>query len=150
MTKPISNTKLICMLQDARRRTYELVDGLTAKQLLGPRMGTVKPLRWEIGHVAYFYEYFILRELYGEESILGNNRDNALYDSINVAHNDRWDLALLILDDTKAYMQGVFDKLVDKLAARLDGELASETDSFIYQFGVFHEGMHAESFIWAR
>ena len=120
MTKPISNTKLIGMLQDARRRTYELVDGLTAKQLLGPRMGTVKPLRWEIGYVAYFYEYFILRELYGEESILGNNRDNALYDSINVAHNDRWDLALLILDDTKAYMQGV----LDKLGARLPNGLA--------------------------
>ncbi len=93
MTRAISNTKLIDMLEDARRRTYELVDGLTAEQLMGPRMGTVNPLRWEIGHVAYFYEYFILRELYGEESILGNDRADALYDSINVAHNDRWDFA---------------------------------------------------------
>ena len=68
MTKPISNTKLIGMLQDARRRTYELVDGLTAKQLLGPRMGTVKPLRWEIGYVAYFYEYFIFTVKYSQLS----------------------------------------------------------------------------------
>ena len=154
MTKAISNTKLIAMLQDARRRTYELVDGLTAEQLMGPRMGTVNPLRWEIGHVAYFYEYFILRELYGEESILGNDRADALYDSINVAHDDRWDLPLLSLADTKAYMQGVLDKLGDKLAARLPDGLAnqtnSETDSFIYQFGVFHEDMHTEAFIWAR
>jgi iron(II)-dependent oxidoreductase len=146
MTKAISKNKIIEMLQDARQRTYELVDGLTAEQLMGPKMGTVNPLRWEIGHVAYFYEYFILRELYGEESILGNNRADALYDSIKVAHNDRWDLPLLSLDDTKAYMQGVLEKLSERLA---DG-LASEADSFIYQFGVFHEDMHTEAFIWAR
>jgi iron(II)-dependent oxidoreductase len=146
MTKAISNTKLIDMLQDARRRTYELVDGLSAEQLMGPRLCTVNPLRWEIGHVAYFYEYFILRELYGEASILGNARADSLYDSINVAHDERWDLPLLSLDDTKAYMQAV----LDKLSARLPDGLASETDSFIYQFGVFHEDMHTEAFIWAR
>ena len=146
MTKAISKNKLIEMLQDARQHTYELVDGLSAEQLMGPRMGTVNPLRWEIGHVAYFYEYFILRELYGEESILGNDRADALYDSIKVAHKDRWDLPLLSLHDTKAYMQAV----LDKLSARLPDGFASEADSFIYQFGVFHEDMHTEAFIWAR
>ena len=146
MTTAISTTKLIDMLQDTRRRTYELVDGLDAEQLMGPRMGTVNPLRWEIGHVAYFYEYFILRELYGKESILGNDKADALYDSINVAHDSRWDLPLLSLQDTKAYMQGVLEKLVERLP---DG-LASEDDSFIYQFGVYHEDMHTEAFLWAR
>ena len=146
MTTAISNTKLIDMLQDARQRTYELVDGLDAEQLMGPKMGTVNPLRWEIGHVAYFCEYFILRQLYGEDSILGNQKADALYDSINVAHNDRWDLPLLSLSDTKAYMQGVLDKLI----ARLPDGLTSESDSFIYQFGVFHEDMHTEAFLWGR
>lgn len=146
MTKAISKNKLIEMLQDARQRTYELVDGLSAEQLMGPRMGTINPLRWEIGHVAYFYEYFILRGLYGEESILGNERADALYDSINITHNDRWDLPLLSLDETKAYMQGI----LDKLSERLPDDLANETDSFIYQFGVFHEDMHTEAFIWGR
>lgn len=146
MTKAISKNKLIGMLQDARQRTYELVDGLSAEQLMGPRMGTVNPLRWEIGHVAYFYEYFILRELYGEESILGNDRADALYDSINIPHDTRWDLPLLSLEETKAYMQGVLDKLCE----RLPEGLASEADSFIYQFGVFHEDMHTEAFLWGR
>ena len=146
MTTAISTTILIDMLQDARRRTYELVDDLDAQQLMGPKMGTVNPLRWEIGHVAYFYEYFILREIYGEESILGNERADSLYDSISVAHNLRWDLPLLSLAETKAYMQGVLDKLCERLG---DG-LASEADSFIYQFGAFHEDMHTEAFIWGR
>ena len=146
MTTAISNIKLIDMLQDARQRTYELVAGLNDEQLMGPKMGTVNPLRWEIGHVAFFYEYFILRELYGEDSILGNDKADALYDSINVAHNDRWDLPLLSLSDTRAYMQGV----LDKLSQRLPEGLASESDSFIYQFGVFHEDMHTEAFLWGR
>ena len=146
MTAAISTTKLIDMLQDARQRTCELLDGLDARQLMGPKMGTVNPLRWEVGHVAYFYEYFILRQLYGEESILGNDKADSLYDSISVAHNNRWDLPLLSLQDTKAYMQGV----LDKLCKRLPDGLASEAESFIYQFGVFHEDMHDEAFLWAR
>lgn len=146
MTTAISTTKLIDMLFDARQRTYELLDGLDAEQLIGPKMDTINPLRWEIGHVAYFYEYFILRQIYGEESILGNDKADSLYDSIAVAHNNRWNLPLLSLEDTKSYMQGVLDKLCHRLP---DG-LATETDSFIYQFGVFHEDMHDEAFLWAR
>lgn len=146
MTAPISTTKLVSMLQDARARTYELVDDLDAEQLMGPKMGTINPLRWEIGHVAYFYEYFILRELYGRESLLGNPQADALYDSIAIAHNTRWDLPLLSLTETKNYMQAVLDSLCERLTA----PTAGEQDSFIYQFGVFHEDMHTEAFIWGR
>ena len=83
MTAAISTTKLIAMLQDARSRTYELVDDLDQQQLIGRKLSTVNPLQWEIGHVAYFYEYFILRQLYGQKSLLGNARADALYDSIS-------------------------------------------------------------------
>ncbi len=146
MTAAISTTKLIDMLQNARQRTYELVDGLDAEQLMGPKLDTVNPLHWEIGHVAYFYEYFILRQLYGHESILSNRQADALYDSIAVSHNTRWDLPLLSMTETKDYMQGVLDSLCE----RLQGPTANAQDSFIYQFGVFHEDMHTEAFTWAR
>ena len=146
MTALISNTNLIAMLQNARHRTYELVADLDEDQLLGPKYGTINPLRWEIGHVAYFYEYFILRELYGRESVLGNERADSLYDSITVAHDTRWDLPLPDLQQTRAYMQSVLDNLCE----RLPGTIASEQDSFIYQFGVFHEDMHCEAFLWGR
>jgi iron(II)-dependent oxidoreductase len=146
MTDTISTTKLIDMLQNARARTYELVEDLDAGQLMGPKLGTVNPLRWEIGHVAYFYEYFILRQLYGQDSILGNQLADELYDSIAVAHDSRWDLPLLSMTETRNYMQGVLDSLCD----RLQGPIANEQDSFIYQFGVFHEDMHTEAFAWAR
>ena len=59
MTLRVSTAYLTDTLQDARSRTLELVNGLDEEQLMGPQIRTVNPLRWEIGHVAYFYEFFI-------------------------------------------------------------------------------------------
>ena len=69
-----------------------------------------------------------------------------LYDSIKIVHDTRWDLPLLSLKDTLAYMAGVHEALIE----RLDGNIASEEDSFIYQFATFHEDMHDEAFLWTR
>ena len=145
MTLPVTTSHLIENMRDARNRTLELVRDLDDAQLMGPKLPIVNPLRWEIGHVAHFYEYFILRQLYGYESVLAERADQ-LYDSIAIDHDVRWDLDLPTLEGTLSYMQAVFDRL----AERLDGTTASEQDSFIYQFGIFHEDMHTEAFLWAR
>jgi iron(II)-dependent oxidoreductase len=134
------------MLQDARARTLELVQGLDEGQLMGPKMPTVNPLRWEIGHVAYFYEYFILREFYGDSSFLGNEKADSLFNSITVAHETRWDLPLLSMPDVLRYMQDVLDAVID----RLEGAVTAPEKSFLHLFGVFHEDMHTEAFLWAR
>jgi iron(II)-dependent oxidoreductase len=146
VTQPVPTVDLTEMLQDARARTLELVQGLDEAQLMGPKMPTVNPLRWEIGHVAYFYEYFILREFYGESSFLGNEKADALFNSITVTHETRWDLPLLSMPDVLRYMQDVLDAVI----SRLDGDVVDPERSFLHQFGVFHEDMHTEAFLWAR
>jgi len=149
MTEPVNTAHLISNMQDARNRTLELVHDLDEEQLMGPRLPTVNPLRWEIAHTAYFYEFFILRQLYGHESVLGDRADR-LYDSIAVAHDLRWDLPLLSRDETLSYMQAVFDRLAERLGDGNSDGMATEQDSFIYQFGTYHEDMHTEAFLWAR
>ena len=57
---------------------------------MGPKLPGVNPLRWEIGHIAYFYEFFILRRLYGHDSILGVKADE-LYDSCLLYTSDAAD-----------------------------------------------------------
>ena len=84
---------LIDDLKDTRQRTLELVHGLDQQQIIGPQLDTVNPLLWEIGHVAYFYEFWILRHLDNADSFLTNA--DALYDSINIAHETRWDLPVV-------------------------------------------------------
>jgi len=145
MTTQTNTATLTAMMQDARARTLELVSDLTADQLMGPKLDTVNPLRWEIGHVAYFYEFFVLRAHFGKDSVLGELADK-LYDSISISHADRWDLPLLSMDDTLGYMAEVKDAVIEGLEADdLDDEAR-----FMAQFGVFHEDMHTEAFLWGR
>jgi iron(II)-dependent oxidoreductase len=144
MTTRVYAEQLAEMMQSARQRTLELIDGLTQAQLLGPKLPIVNPLLWEIGHVAWFHEYFILRRDYGRAPML--DRGDQLYDSIAIAHDRRWDLPLYSLAEMRDYMARVLDALI----GRLSKGLAGERDSFLYQFTTFHEDMHDEAFTWAR
>ena len=136
--------QLIDDLQDTRRRTLDLIHGLSAEQLIGPKLSTINPLLWEIGHVAHFYEFWILRHLDGADSFL-NNADE-LYDSINIAHNDRWDLPLNSLEETLTYLQQVLDAVVQ----RLQTKRVTDQDIYLTRFAVFHEDMHTEAFTYTR
>ena len=57
----ITPTELAEWVRDARQRTIELVADLTDEQLMGPRLSIVTPMRWEIGHTAWFQEKWVLR-----------------------------------------------------------------------------------------
>jgi len=142
--KQITISSLVADLKDTRQRTLELIGDLNSQQLIGPMLDTVNPLLWEIGHTAYFYEFWIIRGLHGAESFLDNA--DALYDSINIAHNDRWDLPLLTLEETKTYMQQVFDGVIDVLQSNN----VSNEDIYLSRYAGFHEDMHTEAFTYTR
>ena len=144
MTAQVTNDRLVTTLQSARQRTLELLDGLTEEQLVGPKLPILNPMIWEIGHIAWFYEFFILRREYGYRPLL--DRGDELYDSISVAHDTRWDLPVYPLVEMKDYMA----KVLDTLIVRLRDNVATERDSYLYQFTAFHEDMHDEAFTWAR
>ncbi len=69
-----------------------------------------------------------------------------LYDSINIAHEDRWDLPLLSLDDTKTYMQQVLDAEIN----RLKNNNVTRQDIYLTRYAVFHEDMHTEAYTYTR
>ncbi len=144
MTQPVQTEYLKSILTDAHNRTMELVTGLDEEQVMGPKLPIVNPLRWEIGHVAWFHEKFILRDLYGHEPLLANGDD--IYDSISVHHEVRWDLPLLSMPDTIKYVEDVMHGCLD----RLPGGMASEQDSYMYQFAAYHQDMHNEAYTYTR
>jgi gamma-glutamyl hercynylcysteine S-oxide synthase len=136
--------ELIAQMEDARTRTLTLIQGLDGKQLMGPQLPTVNPLRWEIGHVAYFHEYWVLRQHLGEAA--GRPDADQLYDSINIAHDTRWDLPLPPLHDTLAYMDGVLRRIRQRLSA----DAPDPERDYLVQYAVFHEDMHTEAFTYTR
>ena len=92
---------LVAMLKDSRARTLELVAGLDGERLKGPQLDIVNPLLWEIGHLAWFHEHFILRHLDGAASLRSDA--DALYDSAAVPHDTRWDLPLPSVESTLGF-----------------------------------------------
>jgi iron(II)-dependent oxidoreductase len=132
-------------LHDARRHTFSLVADLNDEQLMGPRLQIVNPLLWEIGHVAWFQEYWVLRHLNGRTPILANG--DALYDSAKVAHDTRWDLPLLSRTQTLAYMQEVLNRITDLYQNR---EEIDPQSAYFLSLALFHEDMHDEAFGYTR
>jgi len=129
---------------DARERTCELVADLTDAQLLGPRLPIVNPLIWEIGHVAWFQEKWVLRSALGEQPV--REDADALYDSIAIPHDVRWDLPLPSRDGTLSYIRAVRDRIIDRLER---GE-PDHNVMYLALYTVLHEDMHTEAFTYAR
>ncbi|MEO1843195.1 MAG: DinB family protein, partial [Akkermansiaceae bacterium] len=55
--------ELRCELDHTDRRTLALIENLTDAQLDVPYHRGINPPIWELGHSAFFYEYFLLRKL---------------------------------------------------------------------------------------
>src|SRR3990170_3751038 len=104
-SKSVNREQLFQLVNDARKRTLELVSDLADEQLIVPKTEVVNPFRWELGHVAFFYDVFLLREL-GADRFLLEGAEN-LYDSFKVDHDDRWGLPLPSREATMDYLQVV-------------------------------------------
>lgn len=131
-------------LLDVRSRTLALIEGLSDEQLMGKILSTVNPLKWEIAHAAYFHETWVLRHL-GRQAVVNEDADK-LFDSINIRHEDRWNLPLPSLKNTFEYMNKVLQYELELLRTI---ELDSNAKYF-YLLALFHEDMHNEAFICTR
>jgi EgtB-related family protein len=132
------------MVADARQRTLDLVVDLTDEKLMGPQLPIINPLRWEIGHLAWFQEKWVLRHACGQPPI--REDADSLYDSMAIPHDTRWDLPLLSREDTLAYLREVRDRVLKLLA---EHEPSKEVVYFTL-LSVFHEDMHTEAFTYSR
>jgi gamma-glutamyl hercynylcysteine S-oxide synthase len=137
---------LAMALRSARARTLELFDQLQPEQLALPYSTIVNLPLWEIGHLAWFQEYWCLRQAdrpsdyspVRESSLAGADR---LFDSNKIAHPIRWSLALPDVRQTKAYLRNTLEASLEKLA------ILPETDEALYfhRLSLFHEYMHIEA-----
>ena len=136
----------------SRARLTCITADLDGERLLGPRLAIVNPPLWEIGHLAWFQEFWCLRDDRSSgrpggkpgESILRGA--DALYDSAKVAHDTRWTLPLPTLEATRRYQADVLGLVLK----RLEREPEDENLNYFAQLAVFHEDMHAEAFHYTR
>lgn len=142
---PQPDTGLLCRwVSDAGRRLAELVADLDDEQFRPPLAPTVNPLLWEIGHVTWFQELFVLRRMQGEEPIV--ERGDALWDSGAIPHDTRWSLTLPSRADTLDYAAEVGRRVCD----RLHGPEATAALRHIARYTVHHHDMHTEALTYTR
>jgi len=134
-------------LRASREHLTRITAGLDGERLLGPKLAIVNPPLWELGHVAWFQEYWCLRRKGHDlavDSILKGG--DALYDSAKVAHDTRWGLPLPDLKATRSYQS----EILERVLRRLEREPENRELHYFIQLATFHEDMHAEAFHYTR
>jgi gamma-glutamyl hercynylcysteine S-oxide synthase len=143
-------------LTEGRAQLLALFDAIQmqARDIEVPRLATLNPLLWELGHIAWFEEYWISRnrqralgtlcdpDAARDDSIL--HGADQLYDSSHVAHDSRWQLALPNQQSTMQYLNEVREKTF-QLLAHADN---SDEALYFYKLVLFHEDMHREAFTY--
>jgi iron(II)-dependent oxidoreductase len=131
-------------LLDARARTLALFCDLSEAQLTVPVLEIINPPLWEIGHIAYFAEFWTLRHLFGQSPLVPGA--DALYDSAKIPHDTRWSLPLPDRAATIAFLRTQLEHLLERAPQ------AAQRDEAAYFFNLvlFHEDMHGEAFVYTR
>jgi iron(II)-dependent oxidoreductase len=146
--------ELAAALRDSRARLLALARDLDDAQWRMPLRPGVNPVAWEIAHVAWFAEFWILRGPHrlGEEGFVYAARPprhtgpDAVLDSARLAHAARWKAPLPARERVFAMLQ---DQLEACLAA-LACEAEDDASLYPYRLSLFHEDMHCEALVWMR
>ncbi len=140
-------------LENARDYTLALFSAFAAagydEPVRVPPLPTVNPPLWELGHIAWFAEWYILREASSSapdaahgHSLLTKGDD--WFDSNTIPHAARWSLGLPPAGQIKTYCHEVLDRVLDKLG-RASGDDAA---LYPYRLALAHEDMHGEAFFY--
>ncbi|MDQ3059827.1 MAG: SUMF1/EgtB/PvdO family nonheme iron enzyme [Pseudomonadota bacterium] len=146
-------------LMDARNHTLQLFgqyqDCLEAVNFAVPRLATVNPPLWELGHVGWFQEWWTGRNL---QRALGARcepaharlpsmepRADCWWDSGQVPHDSRWTLDLPDVAQCRAYLLDTLESTLE-LLQRVGDE--SDDALYFYRLCLFHEDMHGEAFAY--
>lgn len=114
-----------------------------------PCLETVNPPLWELGHVAWFAEWYLLRGAQSSAPDAARSPSklkhaDALFDSNRVPHAERWSLDLPAVSATRKYCSDVLDAVLDRLAS----SASDDASLYFYRLALAHEDMHGEAFLY--
>ena len=132
----MSPTELAAVLEHARKRTEALLDPLNDEQLTRQVSPLQSPLVWDLAHIGYFEELWLLRNGNGRPSAWDELDD--LYDSFAHGRAERGTLPILSPEEARAYVRDVREQVLERLP-----ELAR--DDFLVGMVAQHELQHGET-----
>ena len=149
-------------LQSTRARTLGLMQAWqkALPDLLVPLLPELNPPLWEWGHIAWFQEWWTVRnrqrhlgtrsaskgEAFGP-SLMPNA--DALYNSSDVPHDSRWALTLPDLARTRQYLADVLQLSLAHLQTLQDvREEPTDEALYFWRLVLHHEDMHNEASVY--
>ena len=144
--------QLAAAMQDARDYTLALFDRFQSSGLDDvtqvPYLAIINPPLWELGHVSWFAEWFVLREAPSSHPAAAHypcllDAGDRWFDSGRVAHATRWKLELCTAE-IKKYAAEVFNRVL----VRLSNIPANARALYPYRLVLAHEDMHGEAFAY--
>ncbi len=142
----ITQVKLLQSIEQTHHQMMALIEDLSDEQLQPPYEKGINPPIWEVGHSAFFYEYFLLRPLYSVEPIMPGY--DTVWDSFDIPHRERWSPGVV---PGKKEVLSYYDRVVRETADRLTRKSSlTDEETYLGQYVIAHQQMHLESLIWCR
>ncbi len=157
--RQLSGAQLAAALRDSRQRTLALVHDLTPAQWNPPRQLGINPIAWELGHIAWFAEFWILRGPHQRDAAgfaqaqqpPGFVGPDTLFDSAQISHAQRWVQTMPTRAQLGPMMAGQLEACIAKCFATAPDDVAAcDAALYFHRLALFHEDMHAEAFCWMR
>lgn len=156
----IKGAQLAAALRNSRQRTLDLVMDLSEEQWKPARQIGINTIAWELAHIAWFAEFWILRGPHFRDELgFANAKQaprfsgpDALFDSARLAHAARWtetmpsrqELTKMLADQLEACIAAIPDSTSFSSVQGEDEAL------YFHRLALFHEDMHGEAFCWMR
>jgi gamma-glutamyl hercynylcysteine S-oxide synthase len=140
----VSPSELVAALEHARERTEALLEPLSDEQLTRQVSPLQSPLVWDLAHIGYFEELWLLRRVGGRAAVSPKFDD--LYDSFAHPRNERGGLPILAPDAARAYVREVREAVLGLLPeVSFNGGDPLLEGGFVVGMVAQHELQHAET-----
>jgi len=140
-----TKTDVVAALERAREATLRLVEPLDDELLLAQVSPLMSPLVWDLAHIGWFEELWLVRRLGGEAQ---GERFDDVYDAFRHARSERSGLPILTPREARAYLERVRRDTLQVLEdVSLDDSDSLLRDAYVYGLVAQHELQHQETML---
>ncbi len=150
----LTREQLPTLLDEARAATFAATLDLTDEQWRVPYHRGIQPVAWDLAHIAWFAEFWLLRgphrigvdaHVRADQPVQFIGTDDQ-YDSARITHRARWHMPLFPRHELLERMAGQLAACKQAIAE------GGDTDDDLYhaRFSLYHELMHIEAMLWTR
>jgi gamma-glutamyl hercynylcysteine S-oxide synthase len=138
--------QLVTALSRVREVTLRLVEPVDDEQLVAQVSPIMSPLVWDLAHIGWFEELWLVRRASGDES--SDERFDDLYDAFRHVRGERSRLSILRPGEARAYLESVRRHALRVLeGVPLDDSDPLLRSAYVYGLVLQHELQHQETML---